>query len=51
MKKKQKIKRENVAWWVYLVLIVLLVFWGFRDSKSAELLIRVLHEAFSLLIE
>lgn len=49
--KKKKVTKEDIAWWVYLVLAVMLVFFGLKDSGSAEILLRVLREVFSLIIE
>ena len=43
--------REEIAWWIYLVIMVALVIYGFRDSAAAEVLIRAIREAFSLLME
>lgn len=49
--KKRKIDKNEVAWWVYLVILVALVIYGFWDSAAAELLLRAIKEAFSILIE
>lgn len=49
--KKKKIDKNEVAWWVYLVILVALVIYGFWDSAAAELLLRAIKEAFSILIE
>ncbi len=49
--KKRKIDKNEVAWWVYLVILVALVVYGFWDSAAAELLLRAIKEAFSILIE
>lgn len=49
--KKRKIDKKEVAWWVYLVILVALVIYGFWDSAAAELLLRAIKEAFSILIE
>lgn len=40
--KKRKIDRKEVAWWVYLVILVALVIYGFWDSATAELLLRAI---------
>jgi hypothetical protein len=45
VKRKHKVTREEIAWWIYLVI------YGFRDSAAAEVLIRAIREAFSLLME
>lgn len=50
-KRKHKITREEIAWWIYLVIMVALVIYGFQDSVAAEVLIRAIREAFSLLME
>lgn len=49
--KKRKIDKNEVAWWVYLVILVALVVYGFWNSAAAELLLRAIKEAFSILIE
>ncbi len=49
--KKGKIDKKEVAWWVYLVILVALVIYGFWNSAAAELLLRAIKEAFSILIE
>ena len=49
--KKVKIDKNEVAWWVYLVILVALVVYGFWNSAAAELLLRAIKEAFSILIE
>lgn len=49
--KKKKVTKEDIAWWVYLVLVVMLVFFGLKDSGAAEILLRALREVFSLIIE
>ena len=49
--KKRKIDKNEVAWWVYLVILVALVVYGFWDSAAAELVLRAIKEAFSILIE
>ena len=51
VKRKHKVTREEIAWWIYLVIMVALVIYGFRDSAAAEVLIRAIREAFSLLME
>ena len=50
-KRKHKITREEIAWWIYLVIMVALVIYGFQDRVAAEVLIRAIREAFSLLME
>lgn len=49
--KKRKIDKKEVVWWVYLVILVALVIYGFWNSAAAELLLRAIKEAFSILIE
>lgn len=50
-KRKRKIEKEEIAWWVYLAMMIALVIYGFWDSAATEILIRAIKEAFSLLIE
>ena len=50
-KRKRKIEKEEIAWWVYLAMMIALVIYGFWDSAAAEILIRAIKEAFSILIE
>lgn len=49
--KKKKVTKEDMAWWTYLILAVMLVFFGLKDSGAAETLLRALREVFSLIIE
>ena len=49
--KKRKIDKKEVAWWVYLVILVALVIYGFWNSAAAELRLRAIKVAFSILIE
>ena len=49
--KKRKIDRKEIAWWVYLAMMVALVIYGFWNSEAAEMLLRAIKEAFSLLME
>lgn len=49
--KKRKFDKNELAWWIYLVILVALVIYGFWDSAAAELLLRAIKEAFSILIE
>lgn len=51
VKRKHKITREEIAWWIYLVIMIALVIYGFQDSVAAEVPIRAIREAFSLLME
>lgn len=51
VKRKHRITREEIAWWIYLVIMIVLVIYGFRDSVAAEVLFRAVREAFSLLME
>ena len=50
-KRKRKITNEEIAWWVYLAMMIALVIYGFRDSAAAETLLRAIRDAFSLLME
>ena len=33
-KRKRKITKEEIAWWVYLAMMIALVIYGFRDSAA-----------------
>lgn len=46
MMKANKAKAERV---VYLILIIVLAFYGLKDSESAVKLIKAITEAFSVL--
>lgn len=47
----KRISRKTMVWTIYIVLIILLVFFGlFKDSAVAEMLIRAVKDAFSILI-
>ena len=47
-KRKRKITKEEIAWWVYLAMMIALVIYGFRDRAA---LLRAIRDAFSLLME
>ena len=47
VKRKHKVTREEIAWWIYLVIMVALVINGIRDTAAAELLISEITQAFS----
>ena len=49
--KKGKIDKNDEAWWVYLVILVALVGYGFWNSAATELLLRAIKEAYYILIE
>lgn len=49
--KKKKVTKEDIAWWIYLVLAIVLVLYGLKDSGGAEMLLRALREVFSLIIK
>lgn len=49
--KKRKIDRKEIAWWIYLAIMVALVIYGFWNSTAAETLLRAIREAFTLLME
>ena len=51
VKRKHKVTREEIAWWIYLILAVMLVLFGLKDSGGAEILLRALQEVFSLIIK
>lgn len=50
-RRKHRIDRKEIAWWVYLAIMVALVVYGFRNSAAAEALLRAVREAFTLLME
>ena len=50
-KRKRKITKEEIAWWVYLAMMIALVIYGFWNSAAAEALLRAVREAFTLLME
>ena len=48
----KKISRRNMERMVYIALIIVLVIFGvFKDSGAAEVLIRAVKDAFSILIQ
>ena len=49
--KNRKIDRKEIAWWVYLAIMIALVIYGFWNSEAAETLLRAIREAFTLLME
>lgn len=49
--KGRKIDKEELAWWVYVALLVVLTIYGLWNSTAAELLIRAIRDAFTILIE
>lgn len=49
--KKRGIDRQEIVRWVYLVILVVLVIYGFWNSTAAEALLRAVREAFTLLME
>lgn len=49
--KKRRIDKKEFAWWIYLVILVALVIYGFWNSTAAEALLRAIREAFTLLME
>lgn len=49
---KKKISRRNMERIIYIALIIILVLFGiFKDSAGAEMLIRAVKDAFSILIQ
>lgn len=48
---RRKIDRREVAFWVYLALLVVMAAYGLWNSTAAEPLIRALRDAFSLIIQ
>lgn len=49
--RKRGIDRKEIAWWVYLAIVITLVIYGFWNSEAAETLLRAIREAFTLLME
>lgn len=48
----KKISRRTMERMIYILLIVMLVIFGiFKDSGAAEVLIRAVKDAFSILIQ
>lgn len=47
---RKKIDKQEVAFWIYLGLILLWALYGLRDGAAAEPLIRALRDAFQLII-
>ena len=50
-RRKRRIDRKEVAWWIYLAIMVALVIYGLWNSAAAEALLRAVREAFTLLME
>lgn len=50
-KHRKKIDRKEIAWWIYLVMVIVLAIYGFWNSEAAETLLRSIREAFTLLME
>ena len=50
-KSKSKVTWKDIAWWTYFVIMIALVIFGFWNSETAEVLLRAIREAFSLLME
>ena len=48
---RKKIDRQEVAFWVYMALLVVMAAYVLWNSAAAEPLIRVLRDAFSLIIQ
>ena len=49
--KKRKIDRKEIAWWIYLAIMVARGIYGVWNSTAAETLLRAIREAFTLLME
>lgn len=47
---RKKIDRQEVAFWVYMALLVIMAAYGLWNSAAAEPLIRALRDAFQLII-
>lgn len=50
-REKHKIDKQEVAWWAYLAILIALIVYGFWDSAAAELLLRAIKDAYTLLME
>jgi hypothetical protein len=52
MKKKTKVRlsRKTIERAVYILLVILLVIYGLKDSEAAAVLINAVKEAFSILL-
>lgn len=48
---KHKIDKQEIARWTYLAIMVALIVYGFWDSAAAELLLRAIKDAYTLLME
>lgn len=48
---RKKIDRQEIAFWVYLALLVIMAVYGLWNSAAAEPLIRALRDAFSLIFQ
>ncbi|MDR2626477.1 MAG: hypothetical protein LBC40_00395 [Dysgonamonadaceae bacterium] len=49
--KKIKYTQKNVERAIYILLIIVLVFYGLKNSEAAVALITAVKEAFSILIQ
>ncbi|KAA6302904.1 MAG: hypothetical protein EZS26_001074 [Candidatus Ordinivivax streblomastigis] len=47
---KIKPTRKNIERTIYLLIIIILVAYGFKDSEAAAVLINAVKEAFSILL-
>lgn len=50
-KRRHNTTKGEIAWWIYLVIMIALAVYGIRSNAAAEVLIRAIREAFSLLME
>lgn len=48
--KKIKVKQKSIERTIYMLIIIALVVYGFQDSEGATSLIRVVKDAFSIII-
>lgn len=51
MSNENKISRKDIAWWIYLLMMIAIVIFGFWNSEGAEALLKAIKGAFSLLME
>lgn len=47
---RKKIDKQEVAFWTYLGLLVIMALYGLWNSAAAEPLIRAMRDAFQLII-
>ena len=48
---KINLTKKNIEWGIYILMIIVLVIYGFKDSEAAAKLILAVKEAFSILFK